>query len=417
MNNGRQRSPERPLPRAKSRIVVRCVTAVVIGVCYWIGGVGSVAADGPPTGGDRIDALVRQIGDDAFDVRERAAAELLSMGPGIVGSLLSRMDSETDRETLLRLSDIAGRLQRRNDAVMQRRFLARLENDLPGWRWFGSLMGDTDASRELFVEMHRRYPNRIGLLDGSSRDRGTLMRRTLEDIQPIIGGDPGRLLPMDLLMLLLPMPDASLTPDAKVDQAVQSLIGIGVHRSLLADRNTRGGTERLIGRWINRPNDAKPDARLLTGLRLRLPQTAALARRVLRDAQVVDRPLTPQERIRQAKAGMPASGSLRTAIAVLSVHGDRPDVALLKPWMKDQRPASGRTIRRGKSLQATLGDCAAAAIVRLAGIDPEDVGLDRASVGGPYGVSADAVGFPVDDPEARSRSRQRIAAHRLLREQ
>jgi HEAT repeat protein len=53
---------------------------------------------------DRVQTLIRQLGDDSFDVRETASAKLLAMGPSVL-PLLHRAETSSDQEVVSRARD------------------------------------------------------------------------------------------------------------------------------------------------------------------------------------------------------------------------------------------------------------------------------------------------------------------------
>jgi HEAT repeat protein len=63
------------------------------------------------TARDRVQVLIRQLGDDSFDVREKASANLVALGPPIV-PLLHRAESSSDQEVASRARDCLKLLDR-----------------------------------------------------------------------------------------------------------------------------------------------------------------------------------------------------------------------------------------------------------------------------------------------------------------
>src|SRR5262245_28150335 len=71
----------------------------------------STVQDAPPGVDERVQRLVVQLGDAAFDVRERATRELIDLGEAVAAPLRKRLETEKDPETKDRIRTVLARLE------------------------------------------------------------------------------------------------------------------------------------------------------------------------------------------------------------------------------------------------------------------------------------------------------------------
>ena len=94
-------------------------------------------ADGPPTADGQAAALVKQLQDRSFKVRERASRELINMGPAAVPALRRRC-KDTDPDVRRRCQAILPLALKRDQDRLLKQLLADKDGsvnyDLPG-RW------------------------------------------------------------------------------------------------------------------------------------------------------------------------------------------------------------------------------------------------------------------------------------------
>lgn len=363
-----------------------------------------------------IDQYIDQIRGGSFMQRERAASELFQLGPSIVGSLRSRIDRETDTETVMRLTDVAGKLQRQNETAMENRFLVGLDVKLPGWLWFSSIMGDNIATRQLFVGIRRERPQATAMLDGTSQDRAKVLQDSVEAITSRRFNGRIGLSDADLLGVLLPIADSQVPCNQLVDRLILTLHLSEPSSRMLANNAVRDGLLDLFSRWIERVEPVSYEYALIVGQQFRLPASLELARRVLESEVVFDKPLGFPQPQNQIMAAAAAGGTLRVAMQILAVDGNPGDeevatdgdVALLTKWLDDVRQASVRSARGDFVYWANLGDCAAAAIVALNRWRPSEVGMSEYGISSSFGFLPDQIGFPEGDETERQKSRDQI---------
>lgn len=371
-------------------------------------GVAEFAEPAQAAGPRSIDQWVDQIRGGSFIERERAAAELYRLGPSIVAPLMSRIERESDSETVLRLFNVANKLKRQNDLAMEKRFIVGLDASLPGWRWFAGIMGDNPATRKLFVDIRRQRPGMTAMLDGTSQDRSTV----LSDSVGRVNGNRFRgridLEAADLLGVLLPLADPLVSAGIDVDHLVLNFHASEVANRLMSRPGTRQGVRKLFSRWIERTKPPSHEYALIVGHRLALPAGVELAREMLKQETVVFVAVKPDQWAGRMAMNKPSSSMLRLAMQMIAIAGEPEDATFLARLMPDVRLASGQSRIDGVSYTTTIGDCAAAAIVAVRRWRPSELGLSELGFSPATGFVPDRVGFADDDPESRRQSREKI---------
>jgi hypothetical protein len=149
----------------------------------------ALAAAGEPTSQPNpheITALIRDLGSDRFATREAASDHLARLGlPAFTA--LEEATRNPDREIRFRAERILTVI-RKND--LERRlaaFIAGTGDDdyqLPAWSRFSKGYSDTEASRQMFVEMQRAEPELLAALQQEPRAAVEVLGRRLAERSP-----------------------------------------------------------------------------------------------------------------------------------------------------------------------------------------------------------------------------------------
>ncbi len=167
-----------------------CLSLLTLGT--WASSYAADPPSAPPADNERIPALIRQLGDKSFRVREAASKELIELGSRAVPYLqanINEPDSEI-AERCRRLLPIAAR----ND--LERRIVAFLNDKadtmtppLGGWKRFQVIVGNDASQRDLFAEIYR---DNFSLLETYERNpkavQADLAKRCNELFQRVYGG-------------------------------------------------------------------------------------------------------------------------------------------------------------------------------------------------------------------------------------
>ncbi len=134
-------------------------------------------------GPEQIASLVRDLGSDRFSTREAASDRLARLGlPAFTA--LEEATRHTDREIRFRAERILTVI-RKND--LERRLAAfvagtgKEDYDLPAWSRFSKGYGDSEASRQMFVEMQRAEPELLSALEREPRAAVEVLGRRLAE--------------------------------------------------------------------------------------------------------------------------------------------------------------------------------------------------------------------------------------------
>lgn len=110
----------------------------------------------------RASALVTQLGDRQFTIRDAAARDLGAMGRLALAAVREGQKS-SDAEVRLRCGRLLPAMEIAELAVRLQVFVAdttgRYEHQIPGWELFRAATGDSRAARNLFAEISRNQGN------------------------------------------------------------------------------------------------------------------------------------------------------------------------------------------------------------------------------------------------------------------
>ena len=137
-----------------------------------------------PKNRKQVDVWIEELGADEFATRERAATSLLEIGDPIIVYLRSVANESADAEVRLRADEIVKQLTRGDMKSRIEDFLAGEDVSFDGWQVARSIMGDSDAVRELFVELMQNSPDACWRLwTETPRDRAVAMDAVMTQVQ------------------------------------------------------------------------------------------------------------------------------------------------------------------------------------------------------------------------------------------
>jgi hypothetical protein len=332
---------------------------------------GVAVADAPSK--TEVERLIRELGDDDYQVRREAADRLASGGEAVraaLASVAAGVDPETrfaarrlmtliaDSEFQQRLANFAADVDGRRGA------------SLPGWEEFGELVGRDAAARELFVDMQREEPQLLErVFDTSSANRQVDWEAQVgRMLRARVVSHPGQsVVPAGSSATLLFL---GALPDAKISDAgaarLRQLTQIPPLSESLAAKNPNNAIRRLVCAWIvhcpNRSNiilQQRLDAMFQHSLSECLP----LAIEML-EPNPEYLSLLPQQQM--------------LAILAVGKFGSEENLAVLEPLLADQRDCVPRQPINGPGsdlVGVQIRDVALAALLRLTGQEPVAYGF------------------------------------------
>lgn len=335
-----------------------------------------------------IAELIEALGSSEFAERERAASRLLQAGLPILDELRRAAKESGDAEIRLRTQQLVkqlthGDLEARIDA-----FLKGEEVGFQGWRDAREILGDSNAIRELFVEVMRAHPDVLTSLEGTARDRVMAMDATVTRIQTAMFIESKFPTRADAFALLLP----AIYPDVELNSPFEMLLMDVLRKEaaskLRRDAHLNRPFADLLGRWIRRSTLGNREDVLLTGMAWDSEATLTLAVRTLGESNQAE--------------------TLAVALQAIARFGDLDHVALIRPLLDDKRAAAEQGYTRTTLVQTQLGDVVMATIAILHKVPLKEAGFPDASEHPTFGFLVTEVGFPVGDEKARALAREKI---------
>ena len=310
----------------------------------------------------RAETLVRQLGDESFQAREKAADQLASMGIAASDALREGATS-VDREVRYRCRRLLADIQSRQFNIMLERFLSSTGDDdeftLPAWKRYKQRIGDSRAARLLFVEMQRAQPELLKAMDENLAQVSTMIFPRAKQVQE--SASRGTQLQLgDIAVLVFVGSD----PDIEVNSQTYSYVSSLLHQDVV-QRAMAGGVNKplmakLMGQWVLRAESTLAYQSLLLAMQYRLPEGIRAAQKTLQQANQ-------------------APHVKQYAILTIAKLGDRSHVPILEGLLTDSGLLQTRTIN-GKKTITQVRDVALAGCVHLSKHSLRDVGFEADAI-------------------------------------
>lgn len=338
---------------------------------------------------EHVSALVDQLGDAKFAEREAAARELIAIGLPAYAKLKDAVKS-TDPEVRFRAERILAEVRQRDFHRRLQAFGANVESgeeyDLPGWPDFRELLGDSEQTRSLFIQMQSEEPKLMQALDQGPRAVGELLNaRALQMLQPF--GNAGMNQPLELgsaaAILYLAgrndVPISDLTAGAVyrvcIDEAVRLALAGGAYQAPLRE---------MLSAWISREGVGNLDyQRLMLAMQYDLKAGLAPAVQILE------------------QAGHPPHLRQQAMVAVAK-FGDDSHIPLLERYLSDETQYGTRQVEKDKMVQTESRDVALAALLVLTKQSFSDYGMQHVTTAPAYVFIPQSCGFA--RPEDRKKA-------------
>lgn len=335
----------------------------------------------------QVQVWIEELGANEFATRERAATNLLEIGDPIIVQLRYVAQNSTDAEVRLRADEIVKQLTRGDMKSRIEDFLAGQDVDFQGWQFIQSFLGDTDAVRELFVELLQTHPTLLASLEGAARDRALAMDAAMTQVQNrmlIERKFPTR---ANAFALLLPTLDPNVPLNAAFESVLLSVLQKEAASKIRRDAQLSGPFRFLLNRWASRSTLTSREEVLLLGMDWDLEAALPLAVQTLGEANQTE--------------------TLATALQTIARFGDRSHAEFVRPLLGDARPAAERGFAREET-RTQLGDLAMVTIAVLYELPLAELGFGDVTIDARRGFHLNDVGFPVDDDAPRASARAKI---------
>jgi len=241
----------------------------------------------------RAAALVRQLSDRSYRVRDRAARELLKMGLA-AKKAVEEGTKDTDPEVRKRCADLL-------PDILQAEFRARLDafradkdgkkqTGLPGSKLYREIVGSDPEAREFFIEVCTQNAALLELLEKEPARAGAAVAERCEQLQQLFrvpnSGQIASLRPVDLapMFLILSEPRSAVQP--QLTYQLTNLFYQPAIRNVLTAKGSTPFKKVILG-WMSRQTEDNIMGHVLsTANNLNMPEVTDLALKVVRNKKV-----------------------------------------------------------------------------------------------------------------------------------
>ncbi|MEO1526276.1 MAG: hypothetical protein AAFX06_12625 [Planctomycetota bacterium] len=342
----------------------------------------------------RVDELIDDLNGDGFDKRESAAESLVDMGRSVLPHLNKRRRRGLQPEQASRLKMVIAALEQSGLERRIESFLNGQPADLDNWEIFEDWFKDTPRSRELFVELVRRYPEMVLSLDGDAAKLDSGFRATIRRMNAQRVGTSSELTRADLLALLVPTASENFQTDVLVELQLLAWFHRSVGRELRNDRDWGEPFLRLVTQWMGKTSLGNRSRVLHRALDWQLDTARPLALETLQESP--DPELTAR------------------CLQSIARQGTKKDLELVANYLDDERRLVTVRSMSGTLLSIEVGDVAAASIAYLNSVPVVKLGFAEPIEHPTFGIVYEQIRFPIvagaDEFETVRKQREEIRA-------
>jgi len=343
---------------------------------------------------DQASELIESLSAPTFAERERAMGEILSIGAPMAPYLKEAIESTDDPELTLRAKKTLSQMTLDDFESRVEIFLSgsvdsseKARTWFEGWTEFEAAIGDSNAIRELFVEVMKAHPDSPKSLTANTADRMTVAERIASSVQ--LGMLERRQSPTlaDGVAILVPLID----PDVRLGGANEMTLLSIFNRQfgqLQRDPQLWQPVSRLLEMWILRSRIENRMDVLWYSMQWDLPASGQLGMQTLDETTDVE--------------------TLQTAFQSISRFRGREDAPKLVRWLSDQRPATTRMpiVLDQKQVNVKVADTALATIAILYRVPLKDLGMQSGELHPKVGFLVDNAGYTADQADVRAEAIQ-----------
>lgn len=306
----------------------------------------------------KIAALVRQLGDTSFEVRENAHQELEKLGK-LAQKALQEGAKDADLEIRSRSKRLLERVNRTDVEVAIDTYLADKDTNLilklPAWERYKKYAGDDKATRGMFVEMYTTEGNLLGLVERDPKAFEQAFQTRLQDIQRNLytpWGARGAPVEMSQIVALLFLAtDARITTDLSSFYVLTSLC---CQQNLRQSFETNGVARKLLVQFFELRADQNT-----------LPQAIQIA------MQLDIKEMAPSA-LKMATNKTAQPWTRATALIALGKLGTKEHIKDIEPILTDTTTLGSIRLPQTNTLTTEMRDVALAAMILLSGQNIQD---------------------------------------------
>jgi len=339
---------------------------------------------------DRSVALVQQLGAARFSDRERAMRELVDMGLSALSALEKAIESGHDAEVRSRCEQIMESIKRRDFQRRLARFaeepLGGRDFELPGWKRFEQLVGETKQSRRLFVEMLKSEGTLIRALEKSDTAAAAALEARCLQLQYQRNTRSGVVQKASLAAVLFLAANEQITLTSRTDSYIYSL----TYRASSALLNNNSDAEvkilrKLLGSFVGRGDAGNGVGyqRLLLAMRFDLKEGLKPAKEMAKMPGLVTH-------VRQY------------AILAVAKLGGKQEIPVLEGLLDDKTVLYRRRSGKSTTFECQVRDIALAGLWLLVKEDPKKRGFPNIRTNTYSLFSTSTVGFSNDAERSKA---------------
>lgn len=330
---------------------------------------------------DRVAELIQQLGADSFADREDAMKELIEIGLP-ASDMLAAAVRDPDREVRFRAQRALSVIERDDLNKRIRRFMVGdiegTEAGLPGWDRFSKLMGDSEKTRQIFVDMQKVEYNSLKMLEENPEGIGALIASRANQLRDSFPNPNQPIDPAHLAALLFLATEPEVDVDEQTYLSVYYLCSNGAVQKALEHGDYRDPLRKLLAPWILRAEGVGTYQALLLAMRNDLREGLELAERLLSE--------DPE----------PASHVKRYALQTVAKFGSKENASLAEKFFNDESRISARTIGP-ETFSTQVRDLALAVAIKLNGEQLEKYGFENVTYDDDLVFVDSSLGFRTDE--------------------
>jgi len=332
----------------------------------------------------RAVALVQDLGDEQFSLRERATSQLIEMGLP-AREALEEGRQHADREIRYRCERILAIVE---ELDFQRRLAAFAagrtdgEDDLPGWTHFRTAFGDDGEARAFFVEMQKAEPRVLKAVAQGPDGVGKAVDFRCAELQQAQRVSRQQIPLGSIAALLFAVGDEEVNLNFQTGSILCSFCYQTELQNAMTDNAKKKYTRSMLGAWVKRGDGFTAYQSLSLAMRFDLKEGLVPA------AKLLENPGN-QAYIRQ------------NAILAIAKLGDDSHMKLLESLLEDESKCTAHKVKN-VTYETQIRDVALAALLLMKKQDPKKFGFDRIQTNTTNVFSTNTVGFQND--EARKKS-------------
>jgi hypothetical protein len=306
----------------------------------------------------KIAALVRRLGDNSFEVRQTAHAQLEKLGK-VAKSALEEGAKDPDLEIRSRSKRLLDLVNRTDVEIAIDTYLADKDTNLilklPAWERYKKYAGDDQASRSVFVGMYTNEGNLLGLLERDPKTFQTAFVARLQDIQRSMytpwGGRGTPLEVGQVIALLFAATDSRISTDVT---SFYLLTNLCCQQNIRQSFESNVCARKLLVQFFEQRNDQNTQAQAIqVAMQLNIKEMAPAALKLATN-----------------KNAQPWTKA--TALLAVGKLGTKEHIKDIEPLLNDTTALGTIRLPQTNNLSTEMRDVALAAMILLSGQDIQD---------------------------------------------